>query len=304
MDLNPIFFEAPQIRRFYELHSSNFSCTPNKNTILLKLLSSPLDTPSLSFRSKFIKRTNDLFNELLEEAKATKTPFSGRSSRFTTTISRNREFVKDPDTCGIIGNLDKIFEETRNAKLEDKNKSNSSEICPPSYKFKENIEKNHCESRPLKNLNNIIFNEERKASKIENLEMKYSLNAIAFDESNKENIRDCRDEGKIKKYPGFYKPTFYKSMQKFILGLNFYLNILASEKIELDKKLNEPKDLNERLRKDEIKKRKRKSNIQLKILKAELEKEGFWSKEKIVLVSKSTGLSESQVNKFILFLMI
>ena len=49
---------------------------------------------------------------------------------------------------------------------------------------------------------------------------------------------------------------------------------------------------------DDIKKRKRKSNSQLKVLKIEFEKEAFWDKEKILQVSKSTGLSESQVYKW------
>lgn len=49
---------------------------------------------------------------------------------------------------------------------------------------------------------------------------------------------------------------------------------------------------------EEIKKRKRKSNIQLKLLKQELEKEDFWDKEKISQVSSATGLSESQVYKW------
>lgn len=49
---------------------------------------------------------------------------------------------------------------------------------------------------------------------------------------------------------------------------------------------------------EEIKKRKRKSNVQLKLLKQELENEDFWDKEKISQVSSATGLSESQVYKW------
>ena len=45
----------------------------------------------------------------------------------------------------------------------------------------------------------------------------------------------------------------------------------------------------------EIRKRKRKSNHQLKILKWEFDRDGFWSKDKILNVAKLTGLSESQV---------
>ena len=45
----------------------------------------------------------------------------------------------------------------------------------------------------------------------------------------------------------------------------------------------------------EIRKRKRKSNQQLKVLQAEFERDGFWSKDKILHVSRTTGLSESQV---------
>jgi hypothetical protein len=49
---------------------------------------------------------------------------------------------------------------------------------------------------------------------------------------------------------------------------------------------------------NEIKKRRRKSNIQLRILKNELDNDENWSKEKIFKVSKMTGLSESQVYKW------
>jgi len=49
--------------------------------------------------------------------------------------------------------------------------------------------------------------------------------------------------------------------------------------------------------KEEIRKRKRKSNHQLKILKWEFERDGFWDKEKILNVAKITGLSESQVTQ-------
>lgn len=47
----------------------------------------------------------------------------------------------------------------------------------------------------------------------------------------------------------------------------------------------------------EMKKRKRKSNQQLKILQYEYEKDGFWSKDKILSVARITGLSESQVDE-------
>ena len=50
---------------------------------------------------------------------------------------------------------------------------------------------------------------------------------------------------------------------------------------------------------NEAKKRRRKSNIQLRILKSELDNNSEnWSKEKIFKVSKLTGLSESQVYKW------
>ncbi|EAR85438.1 hypothetical protein TTHERM_00441860 (macronuclear) [Tetrahymena thermophila SB210] len=48
----------------------------------------------------------------------------------------------------------------------------------------------------------------------------------------------------------------------------------------------------------EIRKRKRKNNDQLKILKIEYQKGGFWGKEKILEVAQITGLSESQVYKW------
>jgi len=48
----------------------------------------------------------------------------------------------------------------------------------------------------------------------------------------------------------------------------------------------------------EIRKRKRKTTSQLKILQAEFDKDDNWDKEKITLVAKITGLSESQVYKW------
>lgn len=49
---------------------------------------------------------------------------------------------------------------------------------------------------------------------------------------------------------------------------------------------------------DDFRKRKRKNNIQLKILKSEFSKGDSWNKEKISHVSQITGLSESQVYKW------
>ena len=47
-----------------------------------------------------------------------------------------------------------------------------------------------------------------------------------------------------------------------------------------------------------MRKRKRKSTAQIKVLKAELDVEATWSKEKIVEMSDRTGLSQSQVYKW------
>lgn len=47
-----------------------------------------------------------------------------------------------------------------------------------------------------------------------------------------------------------------------------------------------------------MRKRKRKSTAQIKVLKAELDVEPNWSKEKIVEMSELTGLSQSQVYKW------
>lgn len=47
-----------------------------------------------------------------------------------------------------------------------------------------------------------------------------------------------------------------------------------------------------------IKKRKRKSTTQIKLLKQELDGEMNWTKEKIVQMAKMTGLSQSQVYKW------
>ena len=49
---------------------------------------------------------------------------------------------------------------------------------------------------------------------------------------------------------------------------------------------------------DGLKKRKRKSSGQIKVLKAELDRQSNWSKEKIVEMSELTGLSQSQVYKW------
>lgn len=54
----------------------------------------------------------------------------------------------------------------------------------------------------------------------------------------------------------------------------------------------------ERMEADDYRKRKRKNNLQLKILKTEFGKCDNWNKEKITEVSKMTGLSESQVYKW------
>ncbi len=47
-----------------------------------------------------------------------------------------------------------------------------------------------------------------------------------------------------------------------------------------------------------IKKRKRKSTAQIKILKQELDGEMNWTKEKIMKMAEVTGLSQSQVYKW------
>ena len=54
----------------------------------------------------------------------------------------------------------------------------------------------------------------------------------------------------------------------------------------------------------EIRKRKRKTSHQLKILQAEFDKDDNWDKDKITHVSKVTGLSESQVDYCACFFML
>jgi len=56
--------------------------------------------------------------------------------------------------------------------------------------------------------------------------------------------------------------------------------------------------LDESMGGDDFRKRKRKNNAQLKILKQEFGKGEAWNKEKITLVAQTTGLSESQVYKW------
>lgn len=51
--------------------------------------------------------------------------------------------------------------------------------------------------------------------------------------------------------------------------------------------------------KEDLRKRKRKSNAQLKLLKQEFDRdEGGWNKERIIRMAEITGLSESQVYKW------
>lgn len=66
-------FENPQIKQFYDDFLHNPQKTPKKPSIILKILASPHDIPSAKIR-KF--RTNDLFNELLEQDTRAKSPFS------------------------------------------------------------------------------------------------------------------------------------------------------------------------------------------------------------------------------------
>lgn len=51
--------------------------------------------------------------------------------------------------------------------------------------------------------------------------------------------------------------------------------------------------------KEDLRKRKRKSNAQLKLLKMEFDRDdGGWNKERIIRMAEITGLSESQVYKW------
>ena len=77
-------------------------------------------------------------------------------------------------------------------------------------------------------------------------------------------------------------------LQKQDLGDNYDLQRLEGDDDFLLNNMNS----------NEAKKRRRKSNVQLRILKQELDCDENWSKEKIFKVSKMTGLSESQVYKW------
>ena len=77
-------------------------------------------------------------------------------------------------------------------------------------------------------------------------------------------------------------------LQKQDLGDNYDLQRLEGDDDFLLNNMNS----------NEAKKRRRKSNVQIRILKQELDCDENWSKEKIFKVSKMTGLSESQVYKW------
>ncbi|KAL4443086.1 hypothetical protein ABPG74_002153 [Tetrahymena malaccensis] len=70
------------------------------------------------------------------------------------------------------------------------------------------------------------------------------------------------------------------------------------DNIDCDQLDNQESSLQNQSTSHEIRKRKRKNNDQLKILKIEYQKGGFWGKEKILEVAQITGLSESQVYKW------
>ena len=76
---------------------------------------------------------------------------------------------------------------------------------------------------------------------------------------------------------------------------NFYLQQSAQSKEPIYRKRV---DGNSERLDSSLRKRKRKSNQQLKILKAEFEKSTDWSKDVISEVAKKTGLTESQVYKW------
>ena len=78
---------------------------------------------------------------------------------------------------------------------------------------------------------------------------------------------------------------------------------LYDEKIEdsdSDSDLDENEEMRDlRMKEDFLRKRKRKSTLQLKVLRQEFDKrQGEWSKDKIVKMAELTGLSESQVYKW------
>lgn len=186
----PIYFEAPQIKHFYEQHLPKMEETPNKRACpLLTLIASPADPLSMARRKLLLSRNQDPF-----------------SDHFDILASDRKQKLEEPMT-GI------------------------------------------------------------KTTKI------LSLTA-------KENEQEMMSATKNNETDHF--------------GQEY--NSLDDDKDDDDRSEDSDKDSKTRNGKDEIRKRKRKSNHQLKILKWEFEKDGFWDKEKILTVAKNTGLSESQVN--------
>lgn len=99
--------------------------------------------------------------------------------------------------------------------------------------------------------------------------------------SNLEFNNPCRSDFNVEEtYIPKYAPSFNYRLPSTFSGQQYYSPSQGG------------------LNNDEYRKRKRKNNSQLKILKSEFMKSDNWNKEKIAQVAQITGLSESQVYKW------
>lgn len=107
-------------------------------------------------------------------------------------------------------------------------------------------------------------------------------------------------EEELLKDPGFYNPTpieFNNPCRPYFAVEDNYVPryLPYSYRMPMNSHYYSP---DQSCTADDYRKRKRKNNLQLKVLKSEFSKGDNWNKEKISQVSQITGLSESQVYKW------
>ena len=98
--------------------------------------------------------------------------------------------------------------------------------------------------------------------------------------------------------PKIYSNTLTNSGKQKLVNVEPFKPYTNEKTSPRNKFLNSDNDDDSCSTDGDLKKRRRKSNIQLKILKSEMDSDDNWSKEKIYKVSCMTGLSESQVYKW------
>lgn len=223
-DQQPITFEIPQIRKFYEDNLTRLlEETPFKEEKkIISFLTSPMDAPPLVHWKLLALRNTDIVTEILGSDFKFATPRPFRN--FLNRASTQQKLFNDIPKNSII--------------------------------------------RP-QNPKNVLASPFNAAHKADN------QNNLYYPPGPTDNAQqfpgDADHHGELKDAQKDY-------------GMNFDGNGFSG-----DQGSNHN---------GEIRKRKRKSNQQLKVLKWEFEKEDYWNKDKIVHVAKMTGLSESQVYKW------